>query len=80
MAANSTNDATRVIASAIYQYHRPCAGSFDNDCNVDLNDYAIFAAAWLTKECQPKWNGDGDISVPADNFIGLRDLRVFVEN
>lgn len=78
--ANSTDDATHSIASAIYQYRVPCTGSFDGDCDVDLDDFAIFAAAWLTKEGQSGWNGDCDISVPADNVINLRDLSVFVEN
>jgi hypothetical protein len=78
--ANTTDDATHIIASAIYQYRELCTGSFDGDCDVDLNDYATFAAAWLTKEGQPGWNGDCDISVPADSVINLRDLRVFVEN
>jgi len=78
--ANTTNDATHSIASSIYQYRGPCAGSFDGDCDVDLDDYAIFAAAWLTKEGQPGWNRDCDISVPADSVINLRDLGVLLEN
>ncbi len=78
--ANTRNDSTHNIESTIYQYHGQCTGSFDDDCDVDLDDYAIFAAAWLTTEGQPGWNADCDISIPADNIINLRDLLVFVEN
>lgn len=78
--ASTTDDVTHTIASSIYQYRRPCTGSFDGDCDVDLDDYAIFSAAWLTEKGQPGWNADCDISVPADNVINLRDLGVLAEN
>ncbi len=78
--ANTTNDTTHGVASFIYQYRRPCTGSFDRDCDVDLDDYAIFAAAWLTEEGQPGWNPDCDIGVPADNVINGQDLAVLAEN
>lgn len=55
-------------------------GNFDADGDVDLTDFAIFAAAWLTKEEDAGWNPDCDISVPADGFISTMDLAVFAEH
>jgi len=55
-------------------------GNFDGDGDVDLTDFAIFAAAWLTEEGQGRWNPDCDISSPADGLIDIMDLAVFVEH
>jgi len=57
-----------------------CRGDFDDDCEVDLRDFAILAAAWRTDDDDPRWNPDCDISIPADDSIDIRDLKVFAEN
>jgi len=67
-------------ASAIYQYYRPGIASFDGDGDVDLHDYALFAAAWRARKGQPGWKERCDISLPADSSIDARDLRAFTEN
>ncbi len=55
-------------------------GNFDGDGNVDFSDLAILAKAWLTEDGQTGWNPDCDISNPADNFIGIEDIAVFVQH
>ena len=55
------------------------AGDLDEDGNVDLSDFAIFASAWLTKPGDPHWNTDCDLSVPSGT-VDILDLAAFVEN
>jgi hypothetical protein len=58
----------------------PIAGDVEPDCDVDLEDFAMFGAAWLTEEGQGGYNPDCDISVPPDNSINWLDIEVFVNN
>jgi hypothetical protein len=55
-------------------------GDFDADGDVDLEDFAIFASAWLTESGKTGWNPDCDINVPADKSVGMLDLIVFAEH
>ena len=55
-------------------------GDFDNDGDVDLNDFSILAAAWSTDHKDPKWNPICDIATPLDNSIDAADLAPFVQN
>jgi sugar lactone lactonase YvrE len=55
-------------------------GDFDNNGRVDFKDFAILAAAWLSKPEDANWNADCDISEPSDDVIDERDLKVFCEN
>jgi len=77
LAASGASDGT---TSTIYRYHGPYTGNFDDDGDVDLHDYAAFAAAWRARQGQSGWNEGCDISVPADNVIDLRDLAVLADN
>ena len=52
---------------------------FDSDDDVDSEDFAVLTAAWLTGPGDDNWNPDCDISIPADNYIDMHDLDVFVE-
>ena len=54
-------------------------GDLDEDGDIDLSDFAIFASAWLTKPGDPHWNTSCDLSIPAGTVDNL-DLAVFVEN
>jgi len=55
-------------------------GDFQVDCNVDFDDFAILAEAWMTNLGDPLYNPDCDISNPADNAINIDDLDVFTQN
>jgi hypothetical protein len=77
-AANSADNTTFHVASTLYRHRGPLAGNLDGDGDVDLHDYTVLAAAWRTREGQPRWNADCDIGVPADRVVDLRDLAVFV--
>ncbi len=52
---------------------------FDGNKMVDLSDFAVMAAAWLSDPCDPRWNSVCDISDPPDDIIDLLDVFVFAE-
>jgi hypothetical protein len=56
------------------------AGDCDADGDVDAEDFATFARAWLTKPGNAGWNACCDISVPRDNFVDTLDLVIFLDN
>jgi hypothetical protein len=55
-------------------------GDFDEDGDVDLQDYALLASACPTAVADVGWDREFDISVPADNRVDWRDLSVFADN
>jgi len=79
-AAGSTTDSSAGAALAIFRYDRPGIANLDGDSDVDLRDYALFAAAWGARKGQPEWKDNCDVSLPADGLIDARDLRIFTEN
>jgi len=77
LAAAGASDGTATI---LYQYFGPYTGNLDDDSDVDLRDYAVFADAWRSRLGQPHWNEACDISVPADNVVDVRDLAVLANH
>jgi len=55
-------------------------GDSEPNRDVDLRDFAVFAAAWRSTPADEKWNPFCDISEPEDDLIDERDLAVFVDN
>jgi hypothetical protein len=55
-------------------------GDFDDDGDVDFKDFAVLAAAWLSRPGDANWNVACDISIPKDNIIDECDLVVFCDN
>ena len=56
------------------------SGDFDADCDIDIDDLALMASAWLTREGDPLWSPLYDISQPADGVIDRLDLEVFIDH
>ncbi|MBN2211910.1 MAG: C10 family peptidase [Sedimentisphaerales bacterium] len=56
----------------------PIPADFENSCDVDLTDFAIFSAAWQTSSGQPNYDERCDIGVN-DNMINILDLAAFCE-
>lgn len=52
-------------------------GDFDGSGGVNLVDFGIFSAAWLTESGDAQWNPLCDVFI--DNVIDIRDLDAFVE-
>lgn len=52
----------------------------DGDNDVDLEDFAIFSASWLSQPGDDHWNPDCDISIPSDGVVDELDLAVFCDN
>ena len=59
-------------------YYTP--GDLNKDGIVSLEDFAIFASAWLTGDGDVQYCPVCDIGIPADYSIGPLDLKVFVDN
>jgi hypothetical protein len=55
-------------------------GDLEPDCDVDFNDYAIFALAWRCDPADADWNPACDISDPKDDIINEKDLRALSDN
>jgi hypothetical protein len=52
---------------------------FDDDCDVDLLDFGLFAAHWLEDGCKdPNWCGGADLS--QNELVDPPDLEKFSEN
>jgi hypothetical protein len=73
------NDTVRVDMGA-YEFSYAYMGDFDYQCDVDFEDHAILGSAWRTAPADAEWNAVCDVSVPADEYIDWRDLRVLCEN
>jgi len=52
---------------------------FVPDCNVNFNDFAVLASAWLTENGEPNYNSKCDISEPNDGVINEKDLAMFAD-
>lgn len=52
---------------------------FDDDCDVDLNDFSVFASRWLMSGCaEPDWCDGADLS--ENGSVDIIDLNIFTEN
>lgn len=60
----------------------PWPGDFEPDGDVDFDDFAVLAAAWLAEDGQGRYDLACDINVAADpdGLIDMLDLLVFVDN
>lgn len=52
-------------------------GDFEPDRDMDLKDFAVFAAAWQSSLGADNWNPFCDISDSNDGVIDELDLAVF---
>jgi hypothetical protein len=48
--------------------------SLDNDQDMDLHDFAVFASAWMSRVGDANYNRACELSRPADGMIDMRDL------
>lgn len=55
-------------------------GDSEPDRDVDLTDFAVFAAAWKTRLGNEEYNRFCDISELEDGIIDECDLAVFAEH
>jgi len=71
---------TVIVDMGAFEFSFAYFGDFDNQCDVDFQDFAILALAWLTEQGQTDYNPICDISSPVDYKIDMFDLKVFCEN
>jgi len=71
---------SNIVDIGAYEFAWAYIGDFDDECDVDFEDFAIFALAWLTEPGQPQYNPACEISIPADNSIDWHDLDILTDN
>ncbi|MBN2455383.1 MAG: right-handed parallel beta-helix repeat-containing protein [Sedimentisphaerales bacterium] len=71
---------TDIVDMGAYEFSWVSIGDFAGGCDVDFEDFAVFASAWLTEPGLPAYNTNCDISLPVDNRIDMLDLDVFTNN
>jgi hypothetical protein len=52
-------------------------GDFEPDGDVDFNDFAVLAGAWLTAPDDSGWNPACEMAFPPDQLIDTLDLAAF---
>jgi hypothetical protein len=57
-------------------HYRFLAGDLDENCLVNLMDFAKLASDWLAEPQNPEW----DIGMPPDNVINYRDIDRLVDS
>jgi hypothetical protein len=81
---NTTNDEedNQITGEALWGMGAALSvfGDVNFDGKVDLDDFTIFALAWLTEPAHAAWNPDCDIAVPRDNVIDALDFGVLVDH
>jgi hypothetical protein len=77
-----TNQQNYKLDDMVYSQYCPymLAGDLNDDCQVDLRDFAIIGASWLRNTGEAGWNSTCDVAVPADGVVDLMDLAVLVGN
>jgi len=80
--ATGTNQQNYKLDNMVYCPNCPylLAGDLNDDCRVDLPDFAIMGACWLSSTADAQWNEACDIAIPADGTINLLDLAVLTGN
>ena len=58
----------------------PPRGDFEPDCDVDSVDFSVLALSWLLADGQAGYDPNCDISIPADDIIDGKDLKIFTNN
>ena len=68
------------VASDIWVFSAAPAGDVDNDCDVDIVDFAELSSAWLTAPCGQIDNYCDQLDIDKQGSVGLDDLAIFVGN
>lgn len=63
-----------------YEFDWISIGDFAGGCNVNLEDFFIFASTWLSVQGDSNYNPVCDIGLPLDNYIDKKDLEQFFIN
>jgi hypothetical protein len=52
---------------------------FNEDGVIDMADFAMLAAMWLSQAAEPDWDSAYDIAAPSDGSVDLRDYAALAE-
>jgi hypothetical protein len=71
---------SNVVDMGAYEFNYAYMGDFDYDCDVDFDDFGIFAPAWRTEPPDEDWNRFCDIGALDDDYIYWSDVKVIADN
>jgi predicted outer membrane repeat protein len=71
---------TVIVDMGSYEFDWAYIGDFAGGCDVDFVDFTYLALTWLKEDGEPGYDYLCDISIPADNFINVSDLKIFTDN
>jgi hypothetical protein len=78
--ADGDCNTTEIVDMGAYEFDWAYIGDFAGGCDVDFVDFAYLALTWLKEDGEPGYDYLCDISIPADNFINVSDLKIFTDN
>lgn len=70
------NNCTQTVGP-IWVFSTQWAGDLDHDCDVDIQDFSLFAADWMNSECSSENNWCQDRDINKAGSIDLLDLQIF---
>jgi hypothetical protein len=76
----SPDDNPTIWAEYVYEGPILSITDFDEDYDVDFEDYAALSRVWSTQPTDPEWDAIYDVSDPPDDVIDKFDLKVLCEN
>ncbi len=74
------SDAVPNIKLVVETFAVPLAGDFDQDCDVDIYDFAAMASAWLSQSGDSNWDPVCDISGIGDGIVNELDFAVLAQH
>lgn len=67
---------TATVDMGAAEFNPKQTGDLDSNCQIDMQDFSIFAQAWQTTPQDAAWNPDCNLSFPADGIIELADFSI----
>ncbi|MBN2455821.1 MAG: right-handed parallel beta-helix repeat-containing protein [Sedimentisphaerales bacterium] len=71
---------TIIVDMGAYEFGWLYLGDFAGGCDVDFVDFAVLGLTWLKVDGQAGYDPNCDISLPADDFVDEKDLKIFTDN
>jgi hypothetical protein len=78
--ADGDCNTTEIVDMGAYEFDWAYIGDFDGSCDLDFVDFAYLGLTWLKEDGDPGYDYLCDISIPADSFINVSDLKIFTDN
>ena len=68
------------LSGPVWNFSTVLAGDFDKDCDVDINDYAAFASAWMDNPCDNTNNFCNGKDIDKLGSVDNSDFVIFLSH